>query len=348
MKRLRGVLGILWIVCSVAGLAADPAGAESQISVTMLGGQIYAAAKTAFFGPFERETGIKVISQPLDPPDAVIRLRAMRDAGTVTVDVLALETRHLIAATRLGLLEPVDYNIVDRSALLPEATHSHGVGFEAWGNAIAYNKKKYPGESYPRTWADFWDVKKFPGPRVLRDDPYPTLLYALLADGVSPKALYPLDVARAFRKLNEIKANIVWYKSGAQPPQMLVDGVADLAACGIGRCMARIVEGAHIGIVWEGGSADIDHLVVAKGTKNREAAMKFLAFATRRDRQAEFAKLSLFAPTNPLAFQLLSEQIAKTLPSNPEFYPKLVKSDWSWWDKNYDQVIEQWNDWKLK
>src|SRR6266581_5490402 len=244
MKPATEALWKLFVACCFLGLSAGICTAQNQISVTITSGQIYSAAKTAFIEPFERETGIRVVSQGLDPPDAMVRLKAMHDSATVTVDVLALETRHMLVAGRAGLLEPIDYAVVNRNALLPEAANEYGIGFEVWGNVIGYSKKKYPGESYPHSWAEFWDVKKYPGPRVLRDDPYPTLEYALLADGVSPNALFPLDVNRAFRKLDQIKANIVWYKSGGQPPQMLMDGVADLAACGIGRCMARITEGA--------------------------------------------------------------------------------------------------------
>jgi putative spermidine/putrescine transport system substrate-binding protein len=345
MKR---IMHTLLVVTAMAVLTAGPSVAQGELSVAITSGQIYNAAKAAFFDPFERETGIKVISQPLDPPDAVVRLKAMHDSGTVTIGVLALETRHLIVAGRSGLLEPIDYTVVDRKALLPEAASTYGVGFEVWGNVIGYNKKKYPSDSHPKNWAEFWDLKKFPGPRVMRDDPYPTLIYALLADGVSPDALFPLDLDRAFRKLDEIKGSLVWYKAGGQPPQMLIDGIADLAACGIGRCMARIVEGAPIAMVWDGGTVEVDHFAVAKGTKNRVAAMKFLAFVTRPDRQAEFVKLSLFAPTNPATFDLLSADLIETLPSSPKHYPKLVKSDWGWWDANYDKIIETWNSWKLK
>ena len=47
---------------------------------------------------------------------------------------------------------------------------------------------------------------------------------ALLADGVPADKLYPIDMDRAFHKLDEIKPHItVWWTTGAQPAQLLLD-----------------------------------------------------------------------------------------------------------------------------
>ena len=44
------------------------------------------------------------------------------------------------------------------------------------------------------------------------------------ADGVYAVLSHPEGVDRAFRKLDSIKSQVVWWEAGAQPPQMLVDG----------------------------------------------------------------------------------------------------------------------------
>src|SRR5262252_2437991 len=106
MQTSARLLVAFSVACAAVPICLGEAHAQNQLSVTITSGQIYNAAKTAFIEPFERETGIKVVSQALDPPDAIVRLKAMHDSGTVTVDVLALETRHMIVAGRDGLLEP--------------------------------------------------------------------------------------------------------------------------------------------------------------------------------------------------------------------------------------------------
>src|SRR5207249_4296993 len=93
------------------------------------------------------------------------------------------------------------------AGLQKEAMHPYGVGGFVWPTGIAYHTKKYNDENHPRSWAEFWDVKKFPGARAL---PHPSYLIgplemALVADGVPADKLYPLDVERAFRSLERIR-----------------------------------------------------------------------------------------------------------------------------------------------
>ena len=46
-------------------------------------------------------------------------------------------------------------------------------------------------------------------------------MLALLADGVAPSKLFPLDLDRAFHKLDQIKPNVaVWWKTGDQSKTM--------------------------------------------------------------------------------------------------------------------------------
>jgi len=90
-------------------------------------------------------------------------------------------------------------------------------------------------------------VKKFPGRRALRNHPIATLEAALMADGVAPDKLYPLDVDRAFRKLEEIKPNVtVWWTSGAQSAQLLTTAEVDMVMAWNGRITALTKEGAKV------------------------------------------------------------------------------------------------------
>ena len=79
------------------------------------------------------------------------------------------------------------------------------------------------------TIADLFDLQKFPGKRALQKDPFVNLEWALIADGVAIKDVYkvlgtPEGVDRAFKKLDTIKKDVVWWEAGAQPPQLLADG----------------------------------------------------------------------------------------------------------------------------
>lgn len=69
---------------------------------------------------------------------------------------------------------------------------------------------------------------------------------ALLADGVPMDELYPLDLDRAFAKLDTIKDDIVWWTKGAEPSQMLSTGEADYALAWSGRIATAKDEGSPL------------------------------------------------------------------------------------------------------
>ncbi len=59
---------------------------------------------------------------------------------------------------------------------------------------------------------------------MLRDRVSPMMEIALLADGVAPDKLYPIDADRAFKKLDTIKKQSIFWTTNSQSQQLLVDG----------------------------------------------------------------------------------------------------------------------------
>src|SRR5699024_2235463 len=112
---------------------------------------------------------------------------------------------------------------------------------------------------------------------------------ALLADGVEPDDLYPVDFVRAFDKLDEVKENMQWWDTGAQSQQLLASGEVAMGHVWNGRMYSLIKDDAAIDIDWKHNIKAGDVLVVPKGSENKEAAMKFIAQATSPEAQANFA-----------------------------------------------------------
>jgi len=54
-----------------------------------------------------------------------------------------------------------------------------------FSGVLGYNAQVFPTGKHPRTWADFWDAQKFPGPRMLADLASGAIdrEFALVADG---------------------------------------------------------------------------------------------------------------------------------------------------------------------
>ena len=129
-----------------------------------------------------------------------------------------------------GLLEKVDKTAAKTDQLPPHMVREYGITSYSLGTNLVYRKDKFPNGG-PQSWADFWDVKKFPGPRCMYDRSFTCLAFALLADGVPADKLYPMDIDRAFRKMSELKPHIkVWWREGSQSQQLIRDGEVDMIA----------------------------------------------------------------------------------------------------------------------
>ena len=182
-----------------------------QIVVSDPGGPYTAAYRKAFYEPFEKATGIRVVSvareaQPLAQFTAMVQTKNyIWDVTTLTLssDIPILQAR--------GLLEPLSLKAAEFPGVMPEAVTENWLGVDVYATSLAYRSDKF-GTNGPQSWADFWDVKKFPGRRSLRRNPIDTLEQALMADGVPIDKLYPLDIDRAFRSLDKIRPHIaVWW-----------------------------------------------------------------------------------------------------------------------------------------
>ena len=134
--------------------------------------------------------------------------------------------------------------------MFPEAKNEYGFGYQYFSTIMAWRK----GAKEPKNFTEFFDTKAFPGKRCLPDFPHYCLPFALQAAGVPIDKLFPLDVDLAFKKLNEIKKDVaVWWKAGAQPPQLMKDNEVQYAICWSG----RVVGDPAFGLNFDGGKADL-------------------------------------------------------------------------------------------
>src|SRR5438309_1415107 len=200
------------------------------IYVNTWGGSWTAAEEAAFFKPFTEQTGIRVRTVA---PVSYAKLKAQVQSGNYEWDITAITQADLLRAEREGLVEPVDWTVVKKDKLFPNAVYANGLAYCALGTNLAYRKDKFP-QGGPKSWADFWDVKKFPGSRSMLNNAVRTVQFALVADGVPVDKVFPLDVDRAFRKLDQIKPHIkVWWTQGNQSQQLLRDGEAELSGAAL-------------------------------------------------------------------------------------------------------------------
>jgi putative spermidine/putrescine transport system substrate-binding protein len=321
--------------------------AEQPVTAFVFGGVWKKSAMAAFGEPFTKQTGIPVVYQD---PYTFAKLRAMHEAKAMQVDVVSVQGGEMFQAKRMNMIMPLDFNVIDRSVLSQrQLRHGNAIGAHMLSHVICYNKKKWPGEHHPRSWADFWDVEKFPGRRVLRREEVWVTEAALKADGVKDSEFYPLDVARAFRSLDRIKPHVkAWYYDNSQAQQLMEQEEVDLIAMMNGRATESILNAkAPFEMVWneaicEGG---IQGWIAPMGCPNPKGAMKFLDIVGRAEYQAVFARLMYYAPQNPKAFDLLEPDLAKLMPSYPDNEKLAHIINFEWWADNLPMMQRRFQQW---
>jgi putative spermidine/putrescine transport system substrate-binding protein len=209
---------------------------------------------------------------------------------------------------------------------------------------MAYRTDKH--ETGPETWADIFDVEKFPGKRAFWDVvPVSGFLeFALIADGVEPtkEALYPLDVDRAYKKLDTIKDHIVWYSDLAQGNKLLADGEIDYMIGFNGRLSDLKKQGVPVKIGWAPGTMGaIDYFVVPKGAPNKDEIMKFIAYCLSAENCGKVSNYVSYGPPNKKSKG--NAKIADDLPSSHT--DALFFQDDTWWAENTEKQVERYKNW---
>jgi|JI10StandDraft_1071094.scaffolds.fasta_scaffold75297_2 putative spermidine/putrescine transport system substrate-binding protein len=319
----------------------------ARIVVNDSGGAMQSAMRRFFYDDFEKRYGIKVVNT--SPVDAG-KLRAMVETGNVEWTVTEIGGEDAIRAERSGLLERLDLGIIDLSRF-PQHLQKREYVFpkSVYSTVMGYRSDIFKEGARPRNWADFWDVKRFPGPRTMQNAPVDNLEFALLADGVPADKLYPLDVDRAFRKLDQLKKDVaVWWTTGAQSAQLLIDGEAVMGTAWNGRYQAPIVQGAPLAIEWTGGAIKESAFGIPRGAKDAYWGQKFLALAAEAEPQGRYADVIGYPGLNLDATRYTDPKMIPFLPTSPDNLARQFWTDLAWWADNGQAVKERWSRWMLR
>jgi putative spermidine/putrescine transport system substrate-binding protein len=319
-------------------------GALAQTLTFVSWGGAYQEAQTrAFLEPYMQETGINIVQ---DGPTEYAQLMAMVEAGQVFWDVVNIENDFGLSECDV-YLEPLDYTIIPRDEILEGFADECRVAAILYASVLAYRTDQLT--ETPQGWADFFDLERFPGNRGMPRNPSRfTLEVALIADGVPQEELYPLDVERALAKLDTIKDNIVWWETGAQSVQHIADGEVAMSMIWNGRVQVAIDEGAPISIQWNEHIALADYLTVAKGSPNRDEAMRLIAYMVSAENNHRIAEHISYAPTNVNSFERVNPEIADTLPTFADRPQQALRVSDAWWDANREATVERFNLWLIQ
>lgn len=330
----------------VLGGQARAAGAgDGRLYVRGAGGVLDELQKKYVDSVFTKETGIEVAYEFIQPAGKLSTL-----AKTTGIPVDITSTPEIVAASLHagGYLEEIDWSRIRTPRDDLVKTTDYSVPLQISADILAFNTKRYGAglKTPPTSWADIWDLNAFPGRRILADiaQARPPIEIALLADGVAMKDLYPLDLDRAFAKLQAIKPNILkFYHSAGEHDQLYSTEQVDLGEALSGRIGALAIAGAPYDFTWNQGVKSPQCYGIVKGSKMVDAAYKWLDVATRPEVQAKFVSPDLmYAPANRKSLEHVPPEWRKYMATSPEAEANSFFLDTTWWAQNFDKVVSLW------
>lgn len=349
------IIGLYALAALSLPSSAIPATAQDrQVVFSHSGGSYEKALREFWFDPFEKATGIKVVSvSTSDNDEGRAKVQAMVKSGNVTWDIYTEDDAGVEASdhlTRADDLSEFCMQFNDRPDLLPGSCKASSVLFASGGTVIAYNKKKFPNGG-PSTWKEFWDTSNFPGARGFQADTsaYKQLTQALLADGVPSDKLYPMDVDRAFKKLDELRPHVTqWYTAGDQMVQGFRNGQFDAGVLYMSRVTALKNEGQPIGWSFNGAILLSDRFAVVKSAPHKAEALELLKFyLDSPEIQGKVCEALSAVPASKDALKYMSAEARAIMPS-PEQISEMVIPDAKWVVPNQQMLVDRWNTWIQK
>lgn len=315
------------------------------------GGAVGAAQKAAWNEPYAKVSGVPV--QSLEYTGDQAKLKAMVEAKKVTWDLVEIEPADVGRGCQEGRYEKLDWKVIGSpEKFIPGAVTPCALGGFVWSTVLGYNAELVKGT--PNGWVDFWDVKKFPGKRGMRKEARYNLEFALMADGVPAADVYKAlstkaGVDRAFKKMDEIRPYVQWWEAGAQPPQFLVAGDVVMSTVYNGRIDAAQREGRkNLRVSWRQSIYQMDYFVIPKGSPNKAAAEKLLAFMAIPENQAEFSKRIAYGPVTKEAMKLLDQKTLDDLPNSAQNGKEAIAGNFDFWIDQGDALEQRFTAWAAK
>ncbi len=341
-------------MAAAAGLAAGPlimtpgrAQASSVLRVADDGGQTHEGRLEYYIRPYMEETGVEV--QSFLGARGLARMSAMVQTGNLEFDITNDTATTLLAAAREGLLEEIDYSRLQRDRFVTQDwAWDHTVAFQSVTGGLGYNTDTVPADRVPQTWADFFDTEAFPGRRGLLARPTEALEIALVADGVSPDDLYPLDIDRAFAYLDSVKDKIdLWVPETPKTIEHLMTGELDYCYTFSGRVAIARGQDFPVGFASHLPVVQPQNFSILKGVPNYDLCIQFIDWwLTNVD--ANVGYYSQFLGNGPIdrpSFEGLPEDVRALLPDWDN--SNNIRLDPEYWGENLEDVSSRFQLWLL-
>ena len=283
---------------------------QEELTIATWGGSYEKAQQTALFEPFENATGTQINTQHYSGDLAILNSDLMPDIIDMSLDdaLIACEKKLLHKLDIKKILITNKEDIKPKNDFVKNAILPCGIAHLSYSTLIAYDERHFSGEK-PQTISDFFDTKRFPGKRAIQKKPSAILEWALITEGVPVDQIYDLlsterGMRLAFRRLNSIRDDIIWWDNPKQAAELLVSGKAVMSSGYNGRFFNAQINGAPITMIWDAQIIDWNVWVIPK-QKESDSKTKlkndFIGFVTKADIMARLAELIPYGPSRKSA-----------------------------------------------
>ena len=347
-RRRLTAAGSLATIVSPFVWISNAAGAE-QVVVRTPGGAFDTVKNETIYEPFRKATGIQVV--PVAGTSG--KLLAMMQSGQNELDLIDSGDDLALELGAKGYLMPIDYDAfkyTNPADLNPVVKRKFHVGSFVYALAMGYNTKAITPGTEPKSWAEFWDIKKYPQRRTLPDiaSSSVALEFALLADGVPMDKLYPIDIDRALKSMSRIRSVIPkFWDTGALSSTMIVDNEVSMGAIWSTRASVAADEGAPIALQWNQNALLVQAYGIPKGSKNVENAKKFIDFSLSIESQSRWLGKYKAIPVNTKAYGATAKSLIDPATNVPWTESKGFLYDIQWWADNRKKVSDLWSKWLI-
>lgn len=309
-------------------------------------GVISKAKFDSIYKTFTDLSGVEIVEEYNQD---ITKFLAAMEAGQGEWDAIELATpADWHRAREAGYLAKLDPEIVPLHLLEDGSSDEYGFRFERFGIVLAWNTEKIPSDGgQPKSLADVLNFEDFPGKRCMFNYPQygGTLEAALLADGVAPEDLYPLDVDRALAKLDEVKDDIVWWSTSDEAERFLRSGECDLGIIWSGRVFDAVTkDDAPLDFTWKDALYTDSVWAIPASARNMKAAQALLAtWILDREGQRKFVTEGQPYPT-PIKGMRYPAETLKWMPWGKNL-EMAIREDDEYYAKHIDELAERFSKW---
>lgn len=335
MKTILAASSVALMTTLSAGYADDSKPDVTELRIVDSGGTSGDSIDVAYGEPFTKATGVKLVREQ---PPSVGKLKAMVKSGNVTADLMEMSGPGVETARAQGLIEDLDWDLIDAEEMSDGTKLPYAFGYQFFATYMA----SMPDAEPLNSWQDFWDTDRQPGMRAIPPYARFAMPIALLADGVKPEDLYPLDIERALASVDKIKDDLILWETSSQAPQLLRSGEAVYVAT-----YDNVFAEDGFVVNYGPGIWDIAYFVMPKGAPNPELAMKLLHEMSKVENQVRASEVTAIAGASPSLMDHVDPAIAAKMPTSPALRETQAWSDRNWWAENGEEAEKRWSEYLL-